>query len=93
MAEDNGMRRLKAIMDALGPITGTEEERMAESLRRFDVAHGITPADVEEMQRRDAAAWEQLTGEERAQVAEIEAEADAVREAWKEMHTDSPTIQ
>jgi hypothetical protein len=96
MAHDSeeGVRRMKLIMAALGPITGdTFDERRREALRRFDMAHGITPEDVAEMDRQRAERIASLTDDERAQVAEIEAEVENIHAAMDEMKRDNPTIQ
>lgn len=91
---DESTQRLKLIMAALGPIEGdTYKERMAEALRRFDMAHGITPEDVAEIDREHAERIASLTDDERAHVATLQAEADNVRTAMDEMKRDTPTIQ
>lgn len=91
--DKEGTRRFKQLMAELGPITGTEEERRAEGLRRLELAHEITPEEVAEMKMSHEEAWARLTDEERANVVQIEAEVSDIRAAVAEKDRDKPTIQ
>lgn len=91
---DESIQRLKLIMAAFGPIQGeTEKERMAEALRRFELAHNITPEDAAKMEAERKARMAELTDEQRAKVAEIEAEVADIRMAIDEKRKTTPTIQ